>query len=203
MSVIRTTDELREVIGQPIPGLDEKNQPELNEFARDFIERCPFLVLSTVSATGQIDSSPKGDLPGFVLVEDSKHLVIPDRLGNRLAYGHQNILETGRVGTLFMIPGTNETLRVNGKATLQADPDLLARLAARGRPAVLAICVEVEEVFFHCAKAYLRSKLWRPESWGEKHKVSFGRMVAAARNLPNQVADQIDASIEADYKENL
>lgn len=203
MSVIRTTEQLREVIGHASPGLAEKNQPELNDFAEHFIARSPFLVLSTVNNEGQIDSSPKGDQPGFVEVEDSKHIVIPDRLGNRLAYGHQNILETGRVGILFMIPGTNETLRVNGGATLTSDPTLLNRLAARGRPAVLGIRVEIEEVFFHCAKAYLRSQLWKPNTWGEKYKVSFGRMFAAAKNLSNQVADEIDKGIEADYKKNL
>ena len=203
MDAIRTEAELREVIGSPFPGLEEKNQPKLNEFARDYIARSPFLVLSTADAEGRLDSSPKGDAPGFVVVEDDKHLLIPDRPGNKLAYGHQNILATGRVGIIFMIPGTNETLRINGKAELTASPDLLENLAARGKPAVLAIRVEVDEVFFHCAKAFIRARLWNQEAWGEKHKVSFGKMVAAARNLPESVAETIDADIEQDYKQNL
>ena len=203
MHVIQTEAELRDVIGAEIPGLAEKNQPRLNEFAIDFIARSPFLVLSTADADGRIDASPKGDGPGFVLVEDGTHLVIPDRPGNRLAYGHHNILANPRVGVLFLLPGTPETLRVNGRASLTAEPDLLERLAARGKPAVLAIRVEVEEVFFHCAKAFLRGRVWKPETWGEKHEISFGKMFAAQRNAPPETADAIDAMVEADYRDNL
>ena len=139
METIDTEEALRAVIGEEIPGLGEKNEAVLNEFAVDFIARSPFLVLSTADAQGRLDASPKGDAPGFVAVEDERTLLIPDRLGNRLAYGHRNILANPHVGVLFMIPGTTETLRVNGTATLTADPDLLERLAARGRPAVLVL----------------------------------------------------------------
>ena len=203
MQVIQTEAELRDVIGAEIPGLAEKNQPRLNQFAIDFIAKSPFLVLSTADAEGRIDASPKGDGPGFVLVEDETHLVIPDRPGNRLAYGHHNILANPRVGVLFLLPGTPETLRVNGRASLTAEPELLERLAARGKPAVLAIRVAVEEVFFHCAKAFLRGRVWKPETWGEKHEVSFGRMFAAQRQAPPETAEAIDAMVEADYRDNL
>ncbi len=203
MRVIQTEAELRDVIGAEIPGLAEKNQPRLNEFAIDFIARSPFLVLSTADAEGRIDASPKGDGPGFVLVEDETHLVIPDRPGNRLAYGHHNILANPRVGVLFLLPGTPETLRVNGRASLTAERDLLERLAARGKPAVLAIRVDVEEVFFHCAKAFLRGRVWKPDTWGEKHEVSFGKMFAAQRKAPPETADAIDAMVKADYRDNL
>lgn len=203
MDVIENEADLRAVIGEEIPGLAEKNQPRLNQFAVDFIAKSPFLVLSTADAEGRIDASPKGDGPGFVLVEDEKHLVIPDRPGNRLAYGHHNILANPRVGVLFLLPGTPETLRVNGRASLTAEPDLLERLAARGKRAVLAIRVEVEEVFFHCAKAFLRGRVWKPDTWGEKHEVSFGKMFAAQRKAPPETADAIDAMVEADYRDNL
>ncbi|MBW2244001.1 MAG: pyridoxamine 5'-phosphate oxidase family protein, partial [Deltaproteobacteria bacterium] len=141
-------------------------------FAIAFIERSPFLVLSTSNKDGLLDASPKGDGPGFVLVESDRSLVIPDRPGNGLAMGHLNVLENPRVGLLFLIPGTNETLRVNGCAELTRNPALLERLAARGKPAVLAIRVEIEECFFHCGKAFIRSNLWQPEQWGERHRVS-------------------------------
>ena len=203
VETIKTEEELRAVIGAEIPGLSEKNEATLNEFAVDFIARSPFLVLSTADHAGHLDASPKGDAPGFVEVEDEQTLLIPDRLGNRLAYGHRNILVNPRVGVLFMIPGTPETLRVNGRASLTADADLIDRLAARGRPAVLAVRVEVEEVFFHCAKAFLRSRLWQPEAWGELHKVSFGKMFAKRKNAPDESAAQVDAAIERDYRENL
>ena len=203
MRVIQTEAELRDVIGADIPGLAEKNQPRLNQFAIDFIAKSPFLVLSTADSEGKIDASPKGDGPGFVQVEDETHLVIPDRPGNRLAYGHHNILANPRVGVLFLLPGTPETLRVNGRASLTAEPELLERLAARGKPAVLAIRVAVEEVFFHCAKAFLRGRVWNPETWGDRHEVSFGKMFAAQRNAPTETADAIDAMVEADYRDNL
>lgn len=198
---------LRAVIGDEVPGLGEKNVNALNRFARDFIARCPFLVLSTSSADGKIDASPKGDAPGFVHIVNDKEIVIPDRPGNKLAYGHLNVLENPHVGVLMMIPGTRETLRINGRAKLNADPELLAELSARDKPATLAIKVEIEEVFFHCAKAYIRSKLWEPETWGEPHKVSFGEMYAqmgaqsAAESA--EVAKQIDGMIAADYESNL
>ena len=203
METIETEEALRKVIGDEIPGLAKKNEAALNEFAIDFIARAPFLVLSTADDQGRIDASPKGDAPGFVAVEDAHTLLIPDRLGNRLAYGHRNILANPHVGVLFMIPGTTETLRVNGSASLTAEPALLERLAARGRPAVLVIRVEVEEVFFHCSKAFLRSKLWQPNVWGERHKVSFGNMYAKRNNAPEETAAAIDEAIARDYRENL
>lgn len=203
METIKTEQELRAVIGEEIPGLGEKVEARLNDFAVDFIARAPFLVLSTADGAGRLDASPKGDAPGFVAVEDDRTLLIPDRLGNRLAYGHRNILVNPRVGVLFMIPGTSETLRVNGRATLTADGSLVERLAARGRPAVLVIRVEVEEVFFHCAKAFLRSRLWQPDAWGEPHKVSFGKMYARRKNAPAETAVAVDQAIERDYRENL
>ena len=207
---ITDVEGLRAVIGEEIPGIGDKNVDTLNHFATDFIARCPFLVLSTSSADGRIDASPKGDAPGFVEVVDDKTIIIPDRPGNKLAYGHLNVLENTHVGVLMMIPGTRETLRINGRATLNADPELLSRLSARDKPATLAIKVEVEEVFFHCAKAFIRSNLWQPDSWGEPHKVSFGEMYAEMRRAADQseaeaqeAAKQIDGMISADYENNL
>lgn len=201
--VIRTQEALREVVGPSLPGLGLKNRDTLDEFAVDFIARSPFLVLATAAADGALDASPKGDGPGFVLVEDARTLVLPDRPGNKLVYGHQNILANPRVGLLFVIPGTPETLRVNGTAELTVDPDLLERLAARGRPAVLAIRIRVEECFFHCAKAFLRSQLWKPESWPERQKISFGKMLARKTGKGDDAAKAIDAAVEADYRDNL
>jgi predicted pyridoxine 5'-phosphate oxidase superfamily flavin-nucleotide-binding protein len=118
-------------------------------------------------------------------------------------YGLQNILINPRVGVIFMLPGTPETVRVNGRATLTSDPELLARLAARGKPAVLAIRVRVEECFHHCAKAFLRSKLWKPETWQERMKISFGKMAAKRMKLGDEVAARFDAAVEDDYRNNL
>jgi PPOX class probable FMN-dependent enzyme len=194
---------LRRIIGEPIPGLGQKNQNVISDEAREYIERAPFLVLATSDAQGNLDASPKGDGPGFCLIEGERTLVIPDRPGNKLVYGLQNILTNPRVGVIFMLPGTPETVRVNGIATLTADPDLLARLAARGKPAVLAIRIHVEECFHHCAKAFLRSQLWKPESWSPRMKISFGKMAAKRFKLGDDVAEKFDAAVEDDYRNNL
>lgn len=203
MSKISTVAELRAVVGECRPGLEEKNMTFIDEFAKRFIARSPFLVLSTSDAQGRLDASPKGDAPGFVEVLDSQTLLVPDRPGNKLAYGHQNILANPRVGLLFIIPQTQETLRVNGTAELSNDQALLEQLAARGKPAILAIKVQVEECFFHCGKSMIRSKLWSPEDWGEPHKVSFGEMFAAHKKADKAVVEVYDEAIAKDYRENL
>jgi PPOX class probable FMN-dependent enzyme len=203
-NLISTVERLRQVIGEPVPGVELKVYDTLPAEARAFIGRSPFLVMATSDTQGNLDASPKGDEPGFVLVEDDRTLVIPDRPGNKLVYGLQNIVDNPHVGVLFIIPGTTETLRVNGAAELLVDPDLLGRLEARGRPALLAIRVTVHEVFFHCSKAFLRSKLWKHESWPPKQRVSFGRMFAERLGSDDpKLASDIDAGVEEDYRTNL
>ncbi len=203
MSSISTVEELRAVIGDAPPGLEAKVEDHLTSYALEFIEKCPFLVLSTSDKDGRVDASPKGDAPGFISVVDDKTLLIPDRPGNRLAYGHLNVLENPQVGLLLVIPNTSETLRINGRAELSADPELLESLAARGKPAVLAIRVMVEECFFHCGKAFIRSGLWKPADWGDRHRISFGEMYAAKEGGGKAMADSVDEMIEQDYRENL
>jgi PPOX class probable FMN-dependent enzyme len=204
---IDTVEQLREVIGQPIEGLALKVGDVIDDHARTFLARAPFLVLSTSDPEGNVDASPKGDEPGFVVVEDEHTLLIPDRPGNKLAMGLQNILANPHVGVLFMIPGTNETLRINGRAELRRDPELLEQLAARGKPAVLAIRVHVDECFFHCAKAFIRSKLWKPDSWPEKQRISFGKMFAEKiggdADTMASLEATVDALVEEDYCNNL
>jgi hypothetical protein len=194
---------LRAIVGETLPGLELKVQDHLDRHARAFIERSPFLVLSSADAEGRQDASPKGDSPGFVHIQDERTFVIPDRPGNRLVFGLQNILANPRVGVIFLIPGTPETLRVNGTAELTADPELRERMAARGKQALLGIRVRVEECFFHCAKAFLRSRLWQPESWPERQRISFGRMLAERVGGDEKVVSAVDAAIEQDYRTNL
>jgi PPOX class probable FMN-dependent enzyme len=200
---IRDTPALRAIIGEPLPGLGLKNEAGISEEAREYIERSPVIVLATSDAEGRLDASPKGDGPGFCLIEDEHTLVIPDRPGNKLAYGLENILANPQVGVIFMLPGTPETVRVNGRAEITADPALLERLAARGKPAVLAIRIHVDECFHHCAKAFIRSKLWKPDTWSERLKVSFGKMAVKRMKLADDVAEKFDAAVEEDYRENL
>ena len=200
---IETEEQLVSLIGEPNAIVAAKIEKSLDDFARAYIARAPFLVLSTSDENGALDASPKGDAPGFVAIEDERTIVIPDRPGNKLALGHRNILRNPQVGILFMIPGTPETLRINGRAELTQDPDLLERLAARGRPAVLAIRVEIDQAFFHCAKAFIRSDLWKPEKWGEPHKVSFGEIFAAKTGAGEDVAKTYDEAVQTSYREQL
>ena len=200
---IKDLAHLRSVIGEKIPGLEDKNLRAIDNFASAFIAEAPFIVISTADQHGRMDASPKGDAPGFVKVIDQQTLLIPDRPGNKLAYGHENILANSHIGVLFFIPNTSETLRINGRAELTCDPDILAQLAARDKPATLAIRVFVEECFFHCGKSMLRSNLWQPASWPEKHKVSFGQMYAARNKADESVVAAVDEMIAADYENNL
>jgi PPOX class probable FMN-dependent enzyme len=218
---VTNIEQLRAIMGEPGKLTPLKLLTALDDDAIDFIGRSPFLVLSTADAAGNQDASPKGDAPGFVVIEDRNTLLIPDRKGNKLLFGLQNILDNPRVGILFITPPTSETLRVNGTAELVVDPEILERLSARGQPAQLAIRVTVRECFFHCAKAFIRSDLWKHEKWPDPIKISFGKYLAAkmqgvqepakhengapqsAAAQPADLAQQIDAFVEDDYKNNL
>lgn len=196
-------EQVRSVIGPENPAIRTKFYPALEETSSRFIRHSPLLLLSTVDGAGHPDVSPKGDGPGFVAIEDDRTLLIPERKGNKLIQGLQNILATGRVALVFLVPGTEETLRVHGRAELTRDPALLARLEERGQPALLAIRVHVEQVFFHCAKAFKRSKLWQPDTWPANLRVSFGGMFAKKLGAGADVAAKIDAAIEEDYRTSL
>ena len=194
---------LRRIIGEPLPGL-ESEEPERDLRGGARVHRARAVPRARDQRRqGSLDASPKGDGPGFCLIEDERTLVIPDRPGNKLVYGLQNILANPRVGVIFLLPGTPETVRVNGTATLTADPHLLARLAARGKPALLAIRIQVDECFHHCAKAFIRSGLWKPESWSPRLPISFGKMAAKRFALGDDVAQKFDAAVEDDYRNNL
>jgi PPOX class probable FMN-dependent enzyme len=201
--LISTPDALRELVGEVHPELGMKVLDRLDQFCLDFLSRSPFVVVATSDKNGHLDASPKGDSPGFTLVEDDQTLAIPDRPGNKLVFGHLNILDNPHVGLIFMVPGTPETLRIKGRAELTRDPELLDRLAARGRPAVLATRVRIDQCFFHCAKAFIRSNLWKPDHWGERHRVSFGEMFAAKVDADENAARAIDEAVELDYRTNL
>jgi uncharacterized protein len=200
---IETVAQLQALLGEPNPMTPKKLQSALDQAAIDYIRRSPFLVLATADAQGNADASPKGDGPGFVAVEDQHTLLIPERKGNRLMFSLRNILANPQVGMIFLVPGTDETFRVNGIAELSDDPDLLVRLSARGAPALLAIRVIVRECFFHCAKAFIRSQLWKPETWQERRKISFGQLLTAKVGGGDELAQQIDQAIDYDYKHNL
>jgi len=158
--VVASQEALRALIGEPADPVPRERLSSLDDHCRAFIARSPFLLVGTSSAAGLSDVSPRGDAPGFVRVLDDQTLAIPDRVGNRRIDSLLNILENPHAGLLFMIPGVDETLRVNGRAMLVRDEDLLAGMAAQGKRPNLAVAVSVEECFLHCPKAFLRSGLW-------------------------------------------
>jgi PPOX class probable FMN-dependent enzyme len=194
--------ELRDLYGQPGARAVAKERPALNDDCRAFIAHSPFLVMGTASADGRCDVSPKGDAPGFVQVLDDHHLAIPDRLGNNRLDGLRNVVENGHVGLIFMIPGREDTLRVNGRARIVRDEALLERLAVNGKRPVTALLVEVEQTFMHCARAFKRAGLWEPERWPDTDGVrSMQRMIWDL--LPEKPAGKTVEQYERESQENL
>mgnify|MGYP001192501673 CR=1 FL=1 len=188
--------------GEPGVLARDKTMTRLDKYARQFIACAPFMVMATASSNGDLDASPKGDAPGFVRIIDEVTLAIPDRPGNRRADGAYNIVASGRIGLLFMIPGMNETLRVNGRASITTEPILLEQLVAQGKPPVAAYLVAVEEVFLHCAKALVRSKLWdRNRHMDRSEFPPLGHMIAEQIGADDR--DAVEASVQDSVKNKL
>jgi PPOX class probable FMN-dependent enzyme len=165
LTEITSEAELRELLGTPMPRAAAKDRPALHPLDREWIAASPFLLLATSAADGTCDVSPKGDPPGFVHVIDDTTIAIPERPGNRRADGFLNILSNPHVGLIFLIPGRTDTLRINGRARLLRDAPYFDSLVVKGHRPQLAVEVAIEQIFHHCAKAFLRSQLWQPASW--------------------------------------
>jgi PPOX class probable FMN-dependent enzyme len=203
MARITTQEELRRVIAEPRPATRAKILDALDEQSIDFLKRCPFALVSTASADGTIEVSPKGDEPGFIRIEDPKTLLIPERVGNNLAFGLSNIIATGKIGIIALVPATGETLRISGTAEIHDDADLVASLSSLGKPALLATRVRIQHCYFHCARSIVRAKLWNPEAWPAPGRISFGRIIAPRIGESETVAAQIDANVEGAYTTRL
>ena len=202
--VVTSDDELAELIGVPSELVLRKQLPELDAHMKAFIAESPFLLLGTVSREGCCDVSPRGDACGLVKVLDSRTLVIPDRRGNRRADSLRNILETGRAGLLFLIPGVGETLRVNGRACLIRDEEILAPLAVGGKHALVGIVVEVEECFLQCAKAVIRSKLWEARAGGRVAPLPcFAEILIDQTKIEGETVESLNRQIEDSYANKL
>jgi uncharacterized protein len=171
MTAITGTDELRELMGEPSELVCSKISDRLNEITRRFVGRSPFLCLATSAADGTCDVSPRGDQAGFVRILDERTLLLPDRPGNRLADSLRNMLENPHVALLFVIPGVTDTFRVNGRAEIVTDPELLAPCAVEGKVPKLALRIEIEQAFTHCSKAFLRAQLWDPARFADRSEL--------------------------------
>lgn len=200
---ITTPEQLTQLLGEPIEIIKDKVENRLDEDMTAFISSSTLIFVSTIDAQGKPDVSPKGDPTGFVYVEDNTTIHIPDRPGNRLMYGFNNILNDPAIGIIFVTPNARETLRIKGKATLHNDPALLEKMSVNGKPALLSTRVEVEECFFHCGKAMIRSNIWNPDSWGEQGKSMILRQLARNLNADEELETLIESEMEKNYREEL
>ncbi len=205
---IRTEEALRDLIGHPSGLAAKKSLPKLDKYCRDFIALSPFLCIGTMSGDGRADVSPRGDPAGFVQVLDDNTIAIPDRPGNHRLDTMSNILANPSVGLIFMIPGFEDTLRINGRATLTRDPAILDRAVIKNKRPEIAIRIQVEEAFLHCAKALKRSRLWEADA-----QVDRSVMPSLARIILNQTSEgeaideatvkTADERLEESYRKHL
>lgn len=200
---------LRGIMGTPMDLALRKQLGKLDHYCRDFIARSPFLCIGTADADGKADVSPRGDPAGFVQVLDDNTLIIPDRPGNNRLDTMTNIMANPNVGLLFFIPGFEDTLRVNGRATIVNDLEALARAAVNGKAPKVAIRVAVDEAFLHCAKALKRSRLWDAEAQVDRKEMpSLAKMILEQTAPPEKppTAQEVaatDEHIEEDYKTGM
>jgi PPOX class probable FMN-dependent enzyme len=201
---VTTEAALRALMGEPSERAVAKQIAGLDEHCRAFIARSPFVLVATADAGGRCDVSPKGDAPGFVLVLDEHRLLIPDRPGNKRFDGMRNLLDNPHVGLIFLLPGVEETLRVNGRGWIVRDEELLARCEARGKVPPLAIGIEVEEAFIHCAKAFKRSGLWEPARWPDLSGLpSAAQMLLDHTRTTGITVTELDRQLQEGYRQRL
>ncbi len=203
-TTIASVEELAALLGEPSDRARDKSRPALLEVDRDWLAASPFCVMATSSAAGECDASPKGDPPGsLVHVIDDRTIALAERPGNRRADGYRNILENPHVGLNFLIPGRGDTLRINGRGRLVSDAPFFDEMEVKGHRPVLAVVVDIEDIFFHCAKAFLRSGLWKPETWDPEAVVARRAVLAQRLERPDSTLDELDLYYGPSYAENL
>jgi uncharacterized protein len=202
---VGTAAELRALLGgEPSQRSATKERTRLHEKDREWLAASPFCVLATSAADGTCDASPKGDPAGSLIhVLSDTTIAVPERPGNRRADGFRNVLSNPHVGILSLIPGRNETLRINGRARLLRDAPFFDELAVRGSRPILALLVEIEQIFFHCPKSFMRSSLWRPETWQPDALPSHASLVKAVQDTPETLGELEEYYAPANYSTRL
>ncbi len=198
--IISDEQELRALIGHPAELIERKISDRLNELTRQFIERSPFACVATAAPDGGLDVSPRGDPPGFVRILDERTLLIPERPGNRLADTLTNLLEDPRIALLFLIPGIGDTFRVNGRAVIVDDSELLSASAVDGKLPRLGILVTIDEVFTHCPKAMIRSQIWSGEHRIDRSELPSSGAVLRSLTDPGFDAEEYDRERAERYR---
>jgi PPOX class probable FMN-dependent enzyme len=196
--------ELREVLGTPSGRAVTKERTRLHAEDREWLAASPFCVIATSDLAGNCDASPKGDPAGrLVYVLDDTTVAIPERPGNRRADGYGNVLANPHAGIISIIPGRNETLRINGRARVLRDAPFFDEMRVRGLRPVLALLIEIDQIFFHCAKAFMRSSLWEPESWRPEVLPSHAALTKAVQETPETLAELEAYYAPANYARQL
>jgi PPOX class probable FMN-dependent enzyme len=199
---ITTEAELRELLGEPAQRVLDKDRQAFSPEHYAWLEASPFCLVATSDADGNCDVSPKGDPAGFALVVDDTTLALPERPGNKRADGFSNILKNPHVGLIFFVPGRGDTLRVNGRATLLTDTPYVDQMIVKGhRPSVI-VEIAVEQIFFHCSKAFLRSSLWKPETWAPD-AVPSRAQIAKSLERPEDSMEVLEAYYGEQYAAGL
>jgi PPOX class probable FMN-dependent enzyme len=201
---ITETEALVALLGEPQQRARDKVRATLTDLDRDWLAASPFCVIATAAADGSCDASPKGDPAGrLVHVIDERTIAIAERPGNRRADGYHNILANPQVGLLFLIPGRGDTLRVNGRARLVSEAPFFDAMVVKGHRPVVAVVVEIDEVFHHCQKAFFRSRLWEPESWDPDGRVPRRAVIAQQLEPSGKSLEELDEYYGPAYREGL
>jgi len=201
---ITSVDELVALLGEPVPRVRDKARPALVDLDREWLSASPFCVVATAADDGSCDASPKGDPAGqLVHVIDDRTIAIAERPGNRRTDGYRNVITNPHVGLLFLIPGRGDTLRINGRARLVTDAPFFDQMLVKGSRPVLALVVEIDEVFHHCQKAFLRSRLWDPESWDPEARVPRRAVVSHELERPDATLEELDEYYGPSYAAGL
>jgi PPOX class probable FMN-dependent enzyme len=201
---ICSATELRDLLGTPSGRAASKERTRLHAVDREWLAISPFCVIATSDAAGNCDASPKGDPAGhLVYVLDDATVAVAERPGNKRADGYLNVLANPHAGIISLVPGRNETLRINGRARLLRDAPFFDDLAVRGQRPILALLLDIEQIFFHCAKSFLRSSLWQPDSWHPDALPSHATLVKRVQETPETLEELEEHYALANYQRLL
>jgi PPOX class probable FMN-dependent enzyme len=199
---ITSYDELRELVPPPLAAAAGKERKELHDLDLQWLDASPFCLIATSDADGNCDVSPKGDPVGFTKVLDRSTIAIPDRAGNRRVDGFANILSNPHVGLIYFVPGRTDTLRINGRARIVREAPFFDDMIVKGNRPQLALLVEIEQIFHHCSKSFMRSKLWKPETWNPD---ALPRRAVISQTLerPDDDLETLDKHYGPQYEESI
>ena len=199
---VSTIEQVYQINGEPSDLILQKHTSYMTPLLEEFIMSAPFFMIATSDAGGNVDVSPKGDPKSSVRILDERTIVIPDRPGNRHVDGHRNLLANPHIGLIFVVPNVEETVRVNGRAFLTDDSELLESMQIQGKTPKLATVVEIDEVYVHCSRSFLRAGLWKTETWPDPDTIpTIGAMIAEQKGW--EPPDESQGKRQEEYRKQL